>query len=114
MAENNTKVMRDALLKVSSSLCPACRRRNCKGCPRAVAEFMPAVRKALALPLRQCDVGTAKEQAERFKHFCAQNYSACDVDMECCRCPIEREKADCEFAWGQLPHKESEATDAKQ
>ena len=76
------------------------------------SKLLPMLRKcveALAAPPRECDVGTVKEQAERFKHFCAQNYSACDVDMECCRCPIEREKADCEFAWGQLPHKESEA-----
>lgn len=75
-------------------------------------KLLPMLRKcveALAAPPRECDVGTAKEQAERFKHFCAQNYSACDVDMECCRCPIEREKADCELAWAQLPHKKSEA-----
>ena len=30
--------MREALLKVSSSLCPACRRRNCEDCPRSVAD----------------------------------------------------------------------------
>ena len=61
---------------------------------------------ALSAPLRNCDVGSAEEQEKRFKHFCAQNYSACDVDMECCRCPIEREKADCEFAWAQMPYAE--------
>lgn len=61
--EANNKAMRDALLKVSSSLCPACRRRNCKGCPREVAEFMSAVRKALTLPSRNCDRFKTKEEA---------------------------------------------------
>lgn len=63
---------------------------------------------ALAAPSRQCDVGTAEEQEERFKHFCASNYSACDVDMECCRCPLESEKAGCEFTWAQMPYEAEE------
>ena len=103
MAENNTKVMRDALLKVSSSLCPACRRRNCKGCPRAVAEFMPAVRKALALPMRQCDVGTAEEQTDRFAAFCAS------VHPSCVACKADGQYTRCEFVWAQMPYEEGGA-----
>lgn len=69
-----------------------------------VAEVVREIDSALDKPPRQCDVGTAEEQEERFKHFCASNYSACDVDMECCRCPLESEKASCEFAWAQMPY----------
>lgn len=61
-AGNGAK-MREALVQVSSSLCPACRRRNCKGCPRSVAPFMSAVRKALALPPRNCDRFNTLEDA---------------------------------------------------
>lgn len=62
--------------------------------------------KALSKPARNCDMGTAEEQEERFKHYCGQHYSACDVDAECFRCPLSSEKTSCEFAWAQLPYEE--------
>ena len=58
-------------------------------------------RKALALPLRNCDVGTAEEQAKRFKEFC--RFRACSD------CPAGKSSEDiieCEFAWARMPYTE--------
>ena len=102
----NGAKMREALVQVSSSLCPACRRRNCKGCPRSVAPFMSAVRKALAEPPRNCDVGTPEEQYARWRRFCDS--------QKCCnnQCPVYRladvcgSKASCNLIWAQMPYEE--------
>lgn len=58
------------------------------------------IRAALALPPRNCDVGTPEEQSKRYDEFC---------DIHDCRkdCPLF--KADsCEFAWAQMPYAEEE------
>ena len=98
----NAAAMREAIIKALTLI------QVCDWPPGVsldgVAEVVREIDSALDKPPRQCDVGTAEEQEERFKHFCASNYSACDVDMECCRCPLESEKASCEFAWAQMPY----------
>lgn len=54
----------------------------------------------LALPLRQCDVGTAEEQSKRHDEFCCIH--TCRKD-----CPLF--KADsCELAWAQMTYEEQE------
>lgn len=59
---------------------------------------------ALAAPARNCDVGTAEEQAERHERFCAAHYKAAAVDAQCFGCPAsDKKETDCEFVWGQLP-----------
>jgi len=48
---------------------------------------------ALALPLRQCDVGTAEEQIERHKLWCVSSKPSCCKECEKC------------FAkWSQMPY----------
>ena len=61
-------------------------------------------RQAIAAPPRNCDVGTAEEQAERFHSFCESNKQCGDVySCECCQLnSIE----DCELAWAQMPYEE--------
>ena len=58
---------------------------------------------ALSAPPRNCDVGTAEEQAERLRRFC--------IRQDCATCPCNIGKADgrCEFAWAQLPYEEGGA-----
>ena len=59
---------------------------------------------ALVAPPRNCDVGTAEEQAERHERFCAAHYKAAAVDAQCFGCPAsDKKETDCEFVWGQLP-----------
>lgn len=62
---------------------------------------------ALAEPLRNCEVGTAVEQAERFHAYCEAHK---DNDAECLYCPLFGETGGhCELAWAQMPYNESEA-----
>ena len=55
-------------------------------------------------PLRNCDVGTPEDQAQRFHAFCHNNrtfYTACSDD-----CPF-KDMPDinhCMCGWGQLPY----------
>ena len=64
---------------------------------------------ALALPRRQCDVGTAEQQAERMRRqFCAKQKR--DGIIDCSRCPIRHAyRRDCTLAWAQMPNAEGGA-----
>lgn len=96
----NAAAMRDALSEISN-LADALDIDN----PNVVA-ILDQCRDALAEPERNCDVGTAEEQAERFAEYC---------DSEACkrnRCKsrakalcIER----CAIAWAQMPYEEGGA-----
>ena len=56
------------------------------------------LQEALALPRRNCDVGTAEEQADRMKEYCHDK-------RYCDECPLLRAK-NCEVEWSQLPYEE--------
>lgn len=70
------------------------------------------VLEALKEPLRNCDVGTAEEQTERYRKFCsAHKYLGSDFSYMCKgfgkgRCPFfnSNTKSKCEFAWAQMPY----------
>ena len=65
------------------------------------------IRSALALPRRNCDVGTAEEQFERWKALCNQYEDSC----EGCPCDGYPYTPDYCFAmWAQMPY---EADDKK-
>lgn len=67
-------------------------------------EIVGRARAALSAPARNCDVGTADEQAERHRRFCAAHYKADAVDAQCFGCPASvKHETPCEFVWGQLP-----------
>ena len=58
---------------------------------------------ALAAPARNCDVGTAEEQEERFDAFCARHYGTNDMSRDNCRiCPLS--PMGCKLAWAQMPY----------
>ena len=59
-------------------------------------------RAALSAPPRNCDIGTAAEQHERFYNFC-------DKVEECKECPLWRGgglTSKCSVYWAQLPYEE--------
>lgn len=60
------------------------------------------IEEALAAPPRNCDIGTAEEQAERYMNFCRNH-------PKCIGCPcVGRVKYNqCEFAWLQMPYEEA-------
>lgn len=67
-------------------------------------EMLKRTDAALSAPARNCDIGTAEEQAERHGRFCAAHYKADAVDAQCFGCPAsDKKETDCEFVWGQLP-----------
>ena len=78
--------------------------------------FQPAIRKAhkavneaLSEPPRQCDVGTALEQKERFDAFC----DAQPRKRNGCDCALQKNRQGlceglCEFAWAQTPYEAEE------
>lgn len=79
---------------------------------RGIAEIVPTLRKrideskaALAAPPRQCDVGTAEEQAERFHAFCDGHSSGiggmCDGN---CPCFGGVDGCHCLCKWAQMPY----------
>lgn len=65
---------------------------------------------ALAAPPRNCDVGTAEEQAQRFYNFCTEHSSAihgmCDYK---CPCIDSGDKCHCLCKWAQMPYEEGGA-----
>ena len=78
-------------------------------CIRYEAAYQIA-EEALSAPPRNCDVGTEKEQDERFRKFCTSHYNRNNVDGECDSCPLKEViGAGCEFAWSQLPYEEGGA-----
>lgn len=66
----------------------------------------------LAIPLRNCDVGTAEEQSDRFANFC-------DSHSGCSQCPVKSlwnfangHKPSCGVLWAQMPY-EAEGGEGK-
>ena len=58
--------------------------------------------------MRNCDVGTAEEQMERFRNFCKMDYSSEDCPDDC---PLYRKDCStirCPFAWAQMPYEAEE------
>ena len=80
----------------------------CKRCQSETKKKCVAVRDAqaaLAEPPRNCDVGTAEEQAERFEEFCLKNHSAEKLCSECCLGERLGNNVDvCQIHWAQMPY----------
>lgn len=69
------------------------------------SELFDIVNAALAEPLRNCDVGTAEEQSERYEKFC---YAHRSREKGCGDCPL-CDIVCCGFAWLQMPYEEGGA-----
>jgi hypothetical protein len=79
--------------------------------PEEAARVSAAMRTYERKP-RNCDVGTAEEQAERFDSFCISHYTPPDKDgvvPDGCDCPCYVRGKGCDvFVWEQLPYVEKE------
>lgn len=110
MESNNTKAMREALEKchdlaeviwqseggedVSSEICD-------------LKDRIAAALLALGQP-RNCDVGTAEEQAERYTGYC-DKFTLGGKHCETCPCCGKIPYGKCEFAWANMPYEEGGA-----
>ena len=70
------------------------------------SELFGIANAALSAPPRNCDVGTAEEQAERFDEFCYNHRSR---EKGCGDCPLLEGGPCCELAWTQMPYGEGGA-----
>lgn len=69
----------------------------------SVSNIINLARGYRSIPLRNCDVGTAEEQERRYDNYCHAHIN----QENCCdECPISAAKAQCEFAWAQMPYAE--------
>lgn len=79
--------------------------------------LVKSARAALAKPARNCDVGTADEQAERFENFCLQHIGCAEETggRHCVGCPLEKASRHitqkCELYWTQMPYDKEESNE---
>lgn len=76
-----------------------------------IDRILGKARAALAAPPRNCDVGTAVEQTQRFDDFCYSHSDESDHYLACSNCECKDAGVGCELAWAQLPYNESEVAD---
>ena len=91
----NAAKLREALVKLVDFCSRLWKREK-------LTPLLEKARAALAEPPRECDVGTAKEQTDRYEMFCASMHPSCAA------CKADRQYAKCEFVWAQMPYEESE------
>lgn len=66
---------------------------------------------ALALPRRNCEVGTPQEQAKRFEEFCASHHRPLiggKIPTGPCDCPCYERNSCNYFVWAQMPYEAQE------
>ena len=84
-------------------------------CVRVMLDAKTAVKEALALPRRNCDVGSAEEQYARFKKWCEGEFYKRPINPltgePCKPCPCYSVSANgvdgCNYLrWAQMPYEE--------
>ena len=106
MEANNMKTMREALANIAEYADCAATRQHDAHTQHYIEQIRLWARSALAKPPRNCDVGTAEEQFERWEVFCAK------YDNDCTGCPCDDNTctfANCFAKWAQMPYEEGGA-----
>ena len=107
MEASNVKAMREALEKIAHYTDNRDEMDD-PGC--ADGYYLAEIAKtALAAPPRNCDIGTAEEQAERFVEFCDEEKGNREHCRNCRLCNAQ----DCELAWSQMPYEKGETDGSK-
>lgn len=102
MKVNNNRKMREALKRIVA-VCADAEVTDCQA--REIVEDLAG--EALSAPARNCDVGTAEEQNERFRRFCSRHWGTNSMDGDTCEfCPLS--SMECKFTWAQLPYEGEE------
>ena len=76
----------------------------CVGCLLSVKQVLE---KVLAVPLRNCDVGTAEEQSKRMEIYCKAHGTDESGCYRCESCTFLRTDQ-CGLAWAQMPYEDRE------
>lgn len=104
--ESNIQKMRTALVRASTALkvCDWPEGIDIDGVNSIIAE----IESAIALPDRNCDIGTAYEQSVRMAKFCKTQYEKSDCYVHICsECELFGSESDCVLSWAQMPYIES-------
>lgn len=105
----NAAKMREALVKIRKS----CHKWIDFGTihKKTFEHYVEWIDSVLSEPPRNCDVGTAEEQTDRFKDLCRKYRRGSGPRANCKGCPIQHESlhVGCTFAWAETPYAESEA-----
>ncbi len=125
MESNHAQKMREALIIAKKAICHhaehICQslswensnlQSNCADvlcAHRELCKAKTAINAALSAPPRNCDVGTAEEQAERHKAYCRKHYTPDALGGNCRKCPLkDRRGWSCQLAWAQTPYEAQE------
>lgn len=115
MEANNSQAMREALVKVKKSIDGiGASSLDCDpeilmaSLTQVCARLSARIDAALAAPPRNCDVGTAEEQAERYGRYC-DKFTRDGMHCETCPCCGKIPFGKCEFAWAQMPYEANES-----
>lgn len=75
-----------------------------------ILELRRKVDAALAAPPRNCEVGTAEEQARRFNDYCHKQGNSCSVGRSKGACLMFKgHKVDCAIVWSRSPYEKGGA-----
>lgn len=105
----NSAALREALEKIDAMETPHNFQMERSDIADACYDLTRAIKlahAALAIPRRNCDVGTAAEQSRRFCAFCRPRTEPCDG----CACLEASRNGRCEFVWAQMQYVEGEVT----
>lgn len=108
MEANNMKAMREALESILNLAYEVKDANADGGCRTSIpTEFViDTVKRALSVPPRNCDTGTAEAQSDRYEAFCDAYHKTTGT---CDDCPIYKEECKmtgniphCQLVWAQL------------
>lgn len=104
MEVNNIASIREALEKISEQFFEGCDGKHYAQLNESAYQRIQA---ALSAPPRNCDIGTADEQAQRYDKLCE--------GTECVKCPVhalwhhyfeicKNGRVSCGLMWAQMPY----------
>ena len=100
-SNGNSAKMREALSDACYAMFNFLKTQN--GGYGEMAKALDKAKAALAVPPRNCDVGTDEEQSRRYEELCDRH--TCGSRCSASGCPMYEH--DCSpFAWGQMPYEE--------
>lgn len=111
MEENDNSKAREVLNRVHAFLSNLCRDARCDDhCSECLdaSDLADDVYDLLHIPPRNCDVGTAEEQLDRWGLFCQNKRPFCEHRHACHICG-ERYRMKCMMEWAQMPYTEGGA-----
>ena len=72
--------------------------------PSEIHDIARKVNAALAEPVKNCEVGTPREQADRMRHFCLYDQGGCGA----CSRRKDMTFRECIIDWEQMPYEANE------